>query len=35
VQSDPAKAKPLAPYDARLDKRDVTSERRQGPALRP
>ncbi|WP_329163667.1 aminopeptidase [Streptomyces sp. NBC_01717] len=35
VQSDPAKAKPLAPYDARLDKKEVTSERRQGSALRP
>lgn len=33
VQSDPAKAKPLAPYDARLDKKDI-SEHRLG-RLRP
>jgi hypothetical protein len=31
VQEDPAKAKPLAKFDERLDKRDVTSER----GLRP
>ncbi|MFC9244435.1 S28 family serine protease [Streptomyces sp. NPDC057136] len=34
VQADPAKAKPLAPYDARLDKRDAQTERGQG-TLRP
>ncbi|WEH33488.1 S28 family serine protease [Streptomyces sp. AM 4-1-1] len=34
VQADPTKAKPLATYDARLDKRDVTEHRLGGP-LRP
>ncbi|MGW8884463.1 S28 family serine protease [Streptomyces sp. NPDC055749] len=34
VQADPAKAKPLAAYDAGLDKRDAKTERRQG-TLRP
>ncbi|GAA2983330.1 S28 family serine protease [Streptomyces fulvorobeus] len=34
VQADPSKAKPLAPYDARLDKRDMKTERGQG-TLRP
>ncbi|QNE77188.1 aminopeptidase [Streptomyces finlayi] len=34
VQADPSKAKPLAPYDARLDKRDAKTERDQG-TLRP
>ena len=34
VQADPAKAKPLAAFDARLDKRDAKTERGQG-TLRP
>ncbi|MGP3636274.1 S28 family serine protease [Streptomyces sp. 24-1644] len=34
VQADPSKAKPLARYDARLDKRDAKTERDQG-TLRP
>ncbi|MET7367883.1 S28 family serine protease [Streptomyces sp. NPDC005566] len=34
VEADPAKAKPLAKFDARLDKRDAESERDEG-TLRP
>jgi hypothetical protein len=34
VEADPSKAKPLAKFDARLDKRDVELEREQG-TLRP
>ncbi|MEK8143307.1 hypothetical protein NKH18_17725 [Streptomyces sp. M10(2022)] len=34
VQADPSKAKPLAKFDARLDKRDAELERSRG-TLRP
>ncbi len=30
VQADPAQAKPLAKFDARLDKKDLTTEHRLG-----